>query len=341
MCTQSACCTGGRLISRGRGTLAQERPDLADQWDVEGNGNITPETVQAGSSHMATWRCGKCCMECGKAHVWQSVVQKRTCGGTNCPLCSGRQVCSCQSLAKLRSDLLIEWDKENSLDSHTLACASRQKALWTCAKNPEHGSWSATIFSRAALGSGCPKCAHADRRKPKAGRGLLKDEFPEVYAQVHPIPWSLEFLEGLTSGSGRPFWWRCTAEHHRPPGCRCDHMWQVGVQDRCHKSNGCPYCSGRRACLCTSIAKKAPGLLEFWHCGRNASITPQKLGVYSSKRVWWRHICSTTGEEHEWQAIVSGVCNTYISKGRIPCPVCSSRANRERLAKANKHAFKK
>ena len=40
-------------------SLAEERPDLAQQWIQERNGDLTPESVPAGSKFRAAWRCGK------------------------------------------------------------------------------------------------------------------------------------------------------------------------------------------------------------------------------------------------------------------------------------------
>ena len=312
--SQSECCVGGRLISRGLGTLAQEQPDLAAQWDPEANGDITPETVQAGSSYRATWRCGKLCAHCKKPHVWQTTVCHRACHGSACPLCCGHKVCPCQSLAMLRPDLMREWAEENPLDPRTLGCACEIKVLWKCSKVPEHGSWSARIVTRAgSKATGCPKCANIARRVPRNERGLLEFEFPEIYAQLRVVPWSLEFLEGLTSGSKRRFWWRCTADDNRPAGCTCEHIWQATVHNRCIvRGTGCPYCSGHKVCFCISLAKKAPGMLDFWHFERNLKVSPQQMGMYSHRKVWWRHICPITGEEQAWQAIICKVSITYI-----------------------------
>ena len=326
-----ACCAGNRLISRRRGTLAQKRPGLADQWDYESNGSVAPEVVQAGSGYVATWRCGKSCEECGKPHVWEARVAQRTSAlGTNCPVCSGHKVCSCRSLATMRPDLMLEWADKNSLDPHTLGCFSAQKALWTCSKVPEHGSWSAKIANRAvARAAGCPKCANESRRGPLKARGLVKDEFPEVYAQLIPVPWSLDFLEGLTSGSRKKVWWRCTEIQNRPPNCSHEHVWQATVPSRCLLSRGCPFCSGRCVCPCDSIAGKASGMLDLWHFDKNTEVSPEQVRVHSHRKVWWRHICPTTGEEHEWQATVSHIYmahlqDTSLRRGQhhIPCPVC-------------------
>ena len=325
--------------------MAQERPDLVDQWDDESNGSVAPDAVQAGSGYVATWRCGESCEECGKSHSWQVKVSARTSAlGTNCPVCSGHKVCSCQSLATLRPDLMLEWADVNSLEPQTLGCSSRQKALWICSRNSKHGAWSAAIGNRTGpKATGCPECAYEAKCKPRNARGLVKDEFPEVYAQLLPIPWSSDFLEGLTSGSKRKVWWRCTETQHRPPNCPHEHIWHATVQNRCRLSSGCPFCSGRCVCPCDSIANKAQGLLELWHFARNTEVSPEQVGICSNKKVWWQHVCLTTGKEHEWQAEVTSVHNAYMQNERlatgeyhIPCPKCWKGARKERLMEANK-----
>ena len=229
---------------------------------------------------MATWRCGNSCKKCGTPHVWQAEVHNRACHRTGCPLCSGLKVCSCQSLAALRPDLMLEWSDKNTLDPQILGCSSTQKALWTCSRDPEHGSWSAKVRDRAGpRATGCPRCADEARRRPANVRGYLKDEFSEVYAQLLPVPWSMDFLEGLTSGSKRKVWWRCTETQNRPPNCQHEHIWQARVQDRCLHATGCPFCSGCCVCPCDSVAEKAQGLLEFWHFDRNMEVSPERVGI--------------------------------------------------------------
>ena len=81
-------------------------------------------------------------------------------------------------------------------------------------------------------------------------------------------------------------------------------------------------------------------MLDFWHFERNLKVSPQQMGMYSNRKVWWRHICPMTGEEHAWQAMISKVSEAYISKARAPCPICNDRTRRERLVKANKQSRK-
>ena len=69
-------CRQDRLISRGRGTLAQERPDLADQWDHDLNGTWRhADTVQAGSGlRELHGDAANAASHCERPHVWQATV---------------------------------------------------------------------------------------------------------------------------------------------------------------------------------------------------------------------------------------------------------------------------
>ena len=163
----------------------------------------------------------------------------------------------------------------------------------------------------------------------------MKDEFPEVYAQLHPTlngDHNLHFAERVTSGSQKKLWWLCTADHNRPAGCTHEHAWQTSVLSRCGGLRGCPFCFGCLVCPCNSMAMKVPGVVAFWHFNKNPQFNPQEVGPGSQKRVWWRHTCPMTGEEHEWQAVVSAFVQRYMLQKRAPCPTCAKRANKQRLA---------
>ena len=105
--------------------------------------------------------------QCGEPHVWQAQVYSRASGCRKCPLCSGHKVCSCQSLAEQRNDLMDEWDVEGNarmdppLNPWSLGLGSGKKALWKCQK---HGIWSASILNRTKGATGCPGCANDAKR---------------------------------------------------------------------------------------------------------------------------------------------------------------------------------
>lgn len=72
-----------RAVLPGFNDLATVRPDLAREWHPDLNGDLTPQSVTAGSSRKAWWICEK-------GHVWQSRIDLR--GGaqrSNCPVCAG------------------------------------------------------------------------------------------------------------------------------------------------------------------------------------------------------------------------------------------------------------
>ena len=67
----------------GFNDLKTRYPDIADQWHQELNGELTPETVLAGSNRKAWWICPQ-------GHVWEAVIASRTGRKkTGCPVCAG------------------------------------------------------------------------------------------------------------------------------------------------------------------------------------------------------------------------------------------------------------
>ena len=325
------CCPGRRLITFTRGTLAEERPDLVKEWVHEANEDATPDSVGAGSRYRATWQCGCSCKHCSAPHAtWQIPVQARTGTArrncTNCPYCSGNKVCACQSIAALYPDLVKELDAGSPPELKSLGPGSTKPATWVCAM---HGSWVARIHDRVR-GNRCPRCAHSAKSgvsRPK--RGLVKDEHPEIFAQVHPtLNGDLEALDDITCGSAAKLWWLCKEDKNRPQGCQHEHAWQTGVGHRCRKEypTGCPFCAGQQVCECNSISKLKPELLQFWDYSRNSIITPSDLGPGTRNKVWWRHECCAANEEHVWQTSPSGFLRRYQGPSRPPCPICYSKS---------------
>ena len=88
--------------------LAHNHPGVAADWDWEANGERTPETVTAGSTFRAAWRCGVC------GHRRGATVMSRT-HGRGCPKCgreAGRSKTRHPSISSGAPHLLAEWDWE-------------------------------------------------------------------------------------------------------------------------------------------------------------------------------------------------------------------------------------
>lgn len=54
------------------------RQALLEEWDVEGNGALTPLALSHGSRQKVWWRCGA-------GHRWQAAVCTRTGAESGCP----------------------------------------------------------------------------------------------------------------------------------------------------------------------------------------------------------------------------------------------------------------
>lgn len=72
-------------------------PHIAEQWNFERNGGLTPDTVTKSSGRKVWWRCSF-------GHEWDEVIGNRTKQKTGCPYCSGRRridnVCMAEMSAK-------------------------------------------------------------------------------------------------------------------------------------------------------------------------------------------------------------------------------------------------
>ena len=142
--------------ARWLGSLAEERPELVKEWAQDLNGEVTPESVSAGSSFIAAWRCERGCKECGRPHEWHTAVSNRCALNHGCPICVGNRVCPCQSLAAKHKALMRDWDYEanKGLDPESMACQSNIKVAWRCQQCGHR--WSARIHSRVRTGVWMP-----------------------------------------------------------------------------------------------------------------------------------------------------------------------------------------
>lgn len=142
---------------------------------------------------------------------------------------------------------------------------------------------------------------------------LLKDRFPEIFAQIHPTKNDPKInLNKLTYGSHTELWWKC-------PVAKCDHHeWSVSVKNRTAKGGrDCRFCAGKQTCRCDSFGVNYPDLAtEFIDAGNNESVA-YSTSVKSGKSFWWKGKCG-----HRWRTVVSsrtagfgcGACANKILK---------------------------
>ena len=77
-------CSNKRVLV-GYNDLATLKPDLAEEWDYEKNGDLLPTMVVVGSHKKVWWRCKDC------GYEWRTYVNKRSRENTGCPNCRKRK----------------------------------------------------------------------------------------------------------------------------------------------------------------------------------------------------------------------------------------------------------
>lgn len=142
-----------RQILPGFNDLATLRPDLAEQWDREKNGDLTPESVSAGANRKVWWRCGN-------GHSWEALIRSRTSQDSGCPYCTGKKVLvGYNDLATLYPTIAAQWHPtlNGNLKPTDVVPGCNKRVWWIC---EEGHIWKAKICSRTAKNkrSGCPVC---------------------------------------------------------------------------------------------------------------------------------------------------------------------------------------
>ena len=142
----------GKQVVPGENDLATLFPQLAQQWDREKNGALTPQQVSSYSNRAAWWRCPL-------GHSWRAAISARA-WGSDCPYCAGRKVLpGFNDLATRDPAVAAEWDPDlnGALTPQMVTAGSHKKAWWRC---PENHVWKAVVYSRTGpKHCGCPVCA--------------------------------------------------------------------------------------------------------------------------------------------------------------------------------------
>lgn len=80
-------------------------------------------------------------------------------------------------------------------------------------------------------------------------------------------------LSTVTPGCNAKVAWWCTSGK-RPDGCEHEHKWLCKVNNRSN-GTGCPFCSGRRKCPCTSLAQQ--DFAAEWHPYKNGQLSVSQV----------------------------------------------------------------
>lgn len=219
-------CAGSRLSITN--SLATRAPRIAAEWHPTKNGELTPQSVVAGTVRVVWWKCSQ-----GPDHEWRSSVSNRTWGETGCPFCAARVLSVTNSVATVPA-VTAQWHPRNQLTPDQLTLASMKRVWWRCDAGHE---WVASPQQRIRLGRGCPYC----RGRLLSPERSLVAAAPLVAAEWHPTLNGSITPADVSAGTQRKFFWQCSRV--------AQHVWSASPNNRAGKGSGCPRCARDRNSL--------------------------------------------------------------------------------------------
>ena len=203
-------------------SLAICNPTLAEEWDYNKNGSITPEMISYGTQKSFWWKCNK-------GHSWKAKVFSRK-RGNGCPYCSGYRVVDGETdLSTTHPKLCEQWyqEKNGELTPKMVGAGSSKKVWWRCEKGH---SWEAIISSRTRTdNSQCPYCIN---QKIWIGYNDLATTNPELLSEWDYVKNEAITPKDISGGSEKKVWWKCSRGH----------SYQATVRSRAVEHTGCRQC---------------------------------------------------------------------------------------------------
>ena len=282
-----------KKVLQGYNDLETIRPDIAEEWHPNKNGQLRPTQVTAYAKQ-SIWWLGKC------GHEWKSNIYSRT-YGSGCPYCSippKKVLKGFNDLQTKFPNLASEWDNEkNDLSPEEVLTGSSKIVWWHC---PNGHSYRLSIIKRVK-GQGCVICSN---RVIEKGINDLATTNPELVREWMIEKNSIQPFE-VGAGSNERVWWRCNQGHE----------WKASINSRVH-GVGCPYCKNKKIKVgYNDLLSTHPDIAKKWNYEKNGDLLPQDVTYGSTKKVWWK--CK---ENHIWYASVYS-----LTKQKCDCPVCSNK----------------
>ena len=145
--TGCPCCSRNHKKHSRQPSFQEAQHSLLLEWDHECNAldGIYPHTTTLQSKKLVHWICHKCPK--GRLHRYQMRACNRTGKqAQGCPLCAGKQICDCNSLAACSPTIAAEWDFAKNDRSPADVTAKSNQAVWW--RNAIRGSWQQHIYQR-------------------------------------------------------------------------------------------------------------------------------------------------------------------------------------------------
>lgn len=292
--TSCPVCSNKKLLV-GHNDLSTLFPSIASQWHHAKNGTLNPSEVPPSYRNKVWW----CCSE-NPSHEWFQSPADRTSKGTNCAICSGKQVqTGTNDVSTVSPELAKEWHPtRNNIDPSKISIGSKKNVWWLCSKGHE---WKQTPNGRQHLG--CPICSN---KQILIGYNDLQSTRPDIAARWHHTKNETHKTTSVTAGSSKKVWWSCPTNE--------SHYFQMTVVEVVN-GRGCAVCAGKQIIVgVNDLATVRPQLIDEWHQAKNNGREISSFTASSHFNAWW--ICP---KGHEYQSPVASRSN---GSG---CPICDNK----------------
>jgi hypothetical protein len=141
----------------GEDSLEATHPHIAEQWDPDLNGSLTPRHVRAESSDPVWWRCPL-------GDPYDEAPGARTRRGRGCPFCAGKRVNERNCLETVSPFLAGELAETNEFTAREVYGGGHRRVDWRCSADGCGHLWSTEMRQRTHLATRCPECKGVGRR---------------------------------------------------------------------------------------------------------------------------------------------------------------------------------
>ena len=221
-----------KTCSHVANSVAELHPDIAKEWHLVKNEDLTPDMFSCGSDFKAWWTCPKC------GNEYETTISHRV-SGSGCPKCvrekqavSRKNNCAQQSGGIKDVRLLAEWNHEKNGTNKPEHFSPNSGAMvwWHCERCGYE--WEAKISNRSH-GRGCPCCAH---RVVVKGKNDLATLYPELVKEWDYERKGDKTPDSITPGHNKKVWWKCH---------QCGHSYQAPPNRRTSQHSGCRKCADK------------------------------------------------------------------------------------------------
>ena len=278
-------CSGLRCIP-GTNDLETLFPELAQEWNYEKNGDLSPSEVKSGSNIKVWWKCRKCGSE------WVATPNKRTGEKTGCPNCATTQTSFSEQVVFYYIKKLFP----NAIHRHKI-----------------EGNELDVFIPNKNIGIEYDGIAyHRDNISEK------NDNAKDNFCKLRGIRLFRIREKGLPALDNSFCIIRDDISYHSLEKCIIELLKYLVEKAEEPISIENDFADIQNQSYYESVKKSvsicAPQLAKEWNYEKNGYLKPENIACYSNKKVWWK--CKIG---HEWMASVA-----HRMSGQN-CPVCAGR----------------